>query len=479
MNTISKWALAFAPVLVLALITNQSAQAQTLTTVYSFCSKSECKDGRNPYAGVIQATDGNLYGTTQYGGSGTCSDGCGTVFKLSLSGTLTTLHSLNRSTSGAWPTAGLAQATNGDLYGTVYLGGSGDDGTVLRITTSGKVTILHSFAGTDGSTPYATLILGTDGDLFGTTYTGGANGVGGTVFKITPDGTLKTLYSSASVYWEPFAGLVQATNGDFYGTTQYGGTGSCNNGCGTIFKIPAAGTLTTVYSFVGQDGSPPWPYAPLIQATSGEIYGMTEENGTDSSGSVFKITPGGNGFNTMDSLAMNANPTSGLVQATDGNFYGTTNMDGANDAGTIFKVTPSGTLTVIYNFCSVSTEEQSCTDGGEPNAGLFQDTNGNLYGTTFYGGANNEGTVFSFSVGLGPFVQTQINSGKVGAAVTILGTDLTGASGVTFNGTAATFTVVSASEVTTTVPTGATTGVIVVTTPGGTLTSNKKFTVIT
>jgi uncharacterized repeat protein (TIGR03803 family) len=479
MNAISKWALAFATVLVWALIANQSVQAQTLTTVYSFCSKSACKDGRNPFAGVIQGTDGNLYGTTQYGGTGTCNDGCGTVFQLSLSGTLVTLHSFARSTSGAWPTGGLAQATNGDFYGTAYVGGSGNGGTVFRVTSTGALKVLHSFSGTDGSTPWGTLILGTDGNLFGTTYTGGANngGTGGTVFKVSPGGTLKTLYSSVSIYWNPFAGLVQGTNGDFYGTTQYGGTGTCNNGCGTIFKITTGGTLSTVYNFVGQEGSPPWPYAPLAQAATGDLYGMTEANGTNSSGSVFKVTTGGGGFKTLDSLSMNANPTSGLVQATDGNFYGTTNMDGANEAGTIFKVTPSGKLTVIYNFCSQSTEQQSCTDGGLPNAGLIQGTNGNLYGTTFYGGANNEGTVFSLSVGLGPFVETQINSGNVGATVTILGTDLTDATGVTFNGTAAIFTIVSASEITTTVPTGATTGLIEVTTSGGTLTSNKPFTV--
>jgi len=476
MNKISKCTLALAMVLVSAFITNQSAQAQTFATLYSFCSEKDCKDGGEPYAGLIQGTDGNLYGTTEFGGTGSCSDvdGCGTAFKVSLSGALTTLHRFVRSTDGAEPIAGLAQATNGDLYGAASVGGTNNGGTVFKVMPGGGFKVLHTFAGTDGSTPWGTPILGTDGDLFGTTYEGGANGTGGTIFKITPGGTLTTLYSSVSIYWNPFAGLVQASNGDFYGMTQYGGSSACNNGCGTIFKF-ADDTLTTVYSFAGQEGSPPWPYAPLVQGTTGDFYGMTEADGTDSSGTVFRVNTGGTNFKTLHSFDMGANPTSGLIQATDGNFYGTTNMDGANEAGTIFKITPSGTLTVLYNFCS----QEGCTDGGDPNAGLIQDTNGNLYGTTYYGGANNRGVVFSLSIGLGPFVSTQINSGKVGAAVTILGTDLTGASGVAFNGIAASFTVVSASEITTTVPTGATTGFIVVTTPGGTLTSNKVFTVKT
>jgi uncharacterized repeat protein (TIGR03803 family) len=153
---------------------------------------------------------------------------------------------------------------------------------------------------------------------------------------------------------------------------------------------------------------------------------------------------------------------------------------GNSGCGTIFKITPGGTLTTLYNFCS----EANCADGGYPVSGLTQDTNGSFYGTAQWGGAYNVdtppsayGTVFSLSVGLGPFVETQTTSGAVGAAVKILGTDLTGSTSVTFYGTAATFTVVSAFEITTTVPTGATSGLVEVATPGGTLTSNKSFTV--
>jgi len=164
----------------------------------------------------------------------------------------------------------------------------------------------------------------------------------------------------------------------------------------------------------------------------------------------------------------------GLVQATNGDFYATAEWGGANADGTVFKITPTGTLTTLYSFCSQS----GCTDGDDPVGALVQDTNGAFYGTTQEGGANNDGTVFSLSAGLGPFVKTLPTSGKVGAAVKILGTDLTGATSVSFYGTAATFTVASRYSITTTVPTGATTGTVQVVTPGGTLLSNAPFRVL-
>ena len=166
-----------------------------------------------------------------------------------------------------------------------------------------------------------------------------------------------------------------------------------------------------------------------------------------------------------------ADPIGGLVQAADGNFYGTASGGGGENVGTVFEITSGGTLTMLYSFCSVT----NCTDGNGPHAGLVQATDGNFYGTTYAGGTPGEGTVFSLSKGLGPFVETHPTSGKVGAKVRILGTDLTGATSVTFNGTAATFTVVSKSEITTTVPTGATTGKVKVVTPSRTLSSNVPF----
>jgi uncharacterized repeat protein (TIGR03803 family) len=253
---------------------------------------------------------------------------------------------------------------------------------------------------------------------------------------------LTTLYSFCSHAGctdgaNPFAGLVQATNGDLYGATGAGGIGAsvCApgqltpvGGCGTLFKITPSGTLATLYSFCSQG-----------ECTDG-MY-----------------------------------PLAALIQGTDGYLYGTTSGGGANGEGTIFKITPSGKLTALYSLCSQS----GCSDGASPQAALIQATNGDLYGTTMSGGAATYyGTVFSLSIGLGPFVEAQTTSGRVGAAVKILGTDLTGATSVTFNGTAATFTVVSPSLITTTVPTGATTGKVEVVTPGGTLSSNLVFRVL-
>src|SRR5580692_3902993 len=211
------------------------------------------------------------------GGNG---NGSGTVFKITPSGILTTLYSFgSQGGDGASPVAGLVQATNGALYGTTGHGGSnGDYGTIFKITPDGKLTTLYSFCSqakcAAGTQPAAGLIQATNGDLYGTTAAGGANGDYGTVFKITPGGKLTTLHSFCSQGappnctdgWAPDAGLIQATDGDFYGTTYSGG--GADNG-GTIFKITASGRLTTLYGFCSQsectDGAN--PYGGLVQAT--------------------------------------------------------------------------------------------------------------------------------------------------------------------------------------------------------------------
>jgi uncharacterized repeat protein (TIGR03803 family) len=464
--------------------------AQTFTTIYSFCSQTNCADGDGPQAGLVQGTDGNLYGTTAYGGA----NNDGTVFNITTGGTLTALHSFNF-TDGYFPVAGLVQGANGKFYGTTLNGGANDScdngigcGTVFSITASGTLTSLYSFCSqggnncTDGSGPQGGLVQGTNGGFYGTTLTGGAGSCSigcGTVFSITTSATLTTLHSfDYADGGYPSAGLVQGTDGKFFGTTPSGGA----NGDGTVFKITPSGTLTTLFSFDGTDGAT--PYAGLVQGTNGDFYGTTSGGGAHSRGTVFRITASGK-LKTLHSVCRIKVCREGtyaeatLVQGTDGDFYGTAE-GGAYGRGTVFKITPSGTLTTLYSFCS----QIGCPDGYMPASGLVQGTNGMFYGTTLYGGANTAcnggqgcGTVFSLSVGLGPFVKTQPISGAVGAAVTILGTSLTGTTSVTFNGTAATFTEVSNSEITTTVPTGATTGTVQVVTPGGTLSSKVPFTV--
>jgi uncharacterized repeat protein (TIGR03803 family) len=495
--------LALATVLGLTVIETQSAQAQTFTTLYNFCSQSKCTDGLNPEAGLIQGTDGDLHGTTYGAGGG---NGAGTVFTITPGGTLTTQHnfcSKTNCTDGSDPAAGLIQGTNGDFYGTTIIGGATNSGTVFKITPSGKLTTVYSFCSqtdcTDGDEPVAGLIQEINGDFYGTTCCGGANprmNYAGTVFKITPNGKLTTLYSfclqtNCTDGNSPAGGLIQATDGILYGTTYYGGANSqgCESGgsgCGTVFSLDASGTLTTLHSFCTLGGSACtdgyFPRAGLLQASNGNLYGTTEGGGANDAGTVFEITPSGT-LTTLYSFCSTggnactdgSDPAAGLIQATNGNFYGTTQAGGANAGagGTVFEITPSGTLTTLYSFCS--TGGSACTDGETPVGGLIQATNGVFYGTTEYGGANGGGVVFRLSVGLHPFVETQTTSGKVGAAVTILGSDLTGATSVTFNGTAATFTVVSEYEITTTVPADAATGFVEVITPGGKLKSNKKY----
>ncbi|MFZ0913075.1 MAG: choice-of-anchor tandem repeat GloVer-containing protein [Candidatus Korobacteraceae bacterium] len=363
-----------------------NSSAQTLTTLVSF----DGTNGSAPAASLIQARDGNLYGTTEYGGpiSG-CEGGfnpCGTVFKITLSGTLTTLHTFVYS-DGAFPVSPVVQGTDGNFYGTNQgEGDSGGAGAIFKMTPGGTVTVL-SFT----SSP-AGLVQDRDGNFYGTTprsYTDG------TVFKITPSGTLTTLHTFDGTDGNnPQAGVIQATDGNFYGTTFSGGTSNyCVGGCGTVFKMTPGGSLTTLHSFSGTDGYN--VYAGLVEGTDGNFYGTTFNGGAHNVGEVYKITPSGTltvlyTFCSQTGCTDGDYPRAALMQATDGNFYGTTFQGGAYGQGTVFAITPSGSLTTLYSFCPQS----GCADGANPIGGVIQASNGNFYGTTYNGGNNNAGTVF-------------------------------------------------------------------------------------
>jgi uncharacterized repeat protein (TIGR03803 family) len=442
-----------------------ASPGQTLTTAYSFCSQPNCADGALPHAGLVQGTDGNLYGTTSQGAAFD-----GTIFKITPQGALTTLHTFGGA-DGADALAELLQGDDGNLYGTTFNGGANDDpscvfggfvgcGTVFKVTPEGSLNTLYNFCSQqncfDGAEPPSALVQGTDGNLYGTS--GGQ--AGGTFFKITPAGTLTTLYYFCSqpncADGEYPLTLVQSTDGNFYGTTYAGGTSS--NCCGTVFKITPQGTLTTLHSFDNAGGC--YPEAGLVQGTDGNFYGTTSGGGLSgycgspvpAGGTVFKITPAGI-LTTLYNFCSRTNCTDGdlpygaLVQATDGNFYGTTNGGGSYGncggiaCGTVFEITAAGTLTTLYNFCS----QPNCADGILPYGKLMQAADGNFYGTTYEGGTNGAGTVFRL-IPLGSSttaVTSSPNPSTFGEPVTITATVSpsgppapTGTVGFTSNGTA-------------------------------------------
>jgi uncharacterized repeat protein (TIGR03803 family) len=373
-----------------------TSRAQTLTTLHSF----DGSDGQHPDSSLIQATDGNFYGVTQNGGltnQNCTSVGCGTVFKITPGGTLTTLYqfcSLTNCADGANPYGYLVQGTDGNFYGTTIYGGANLNGTVFKITSTGTLTTLHSFAlFTDGAYPWAGLVQATDGNFYGTTTAGGLH-IMGTVFKMTPAGALTDLYNFCSQGAcvdgaTPYAALVQGSDGILYGTTTQGGN---SNYVGTLFKITTSGALTTLHTFCTlqncADGEQ--PFAALLQASDGNFYGTTTSGHGQNAGTFFKITSTGTlttlyTFCALSHCTDGQNPYGGVVQGSDGNFYGTTNIGGTGQ-GIIFKLTASGTLTTLYTFGG--------PDGELPYSGLVQGNDGNFYGTTHLGGSHNDGTVF-------------------------------------------------------------------------------------
>jgi len=378
-------------VLIAASMAVHPAQAQKAkyTTLYSF-SKS---DGATPESDLIRDSAGNLYGTTYIGGHWNS----GTLFKLDTNGSLTTVHEFNPN-SGAGPVAGLAHDTAGNLYGTLSGGGSGacvrGCGGIFRIDAATQVfTELYLFAGgPDGATPLGGLVLDHAGNLYGTTRYGGTLDKG-TIFKLQPDGTLTILHRFTGFPdgESPFAGLVADSVGNLYGTTRAGGTAF---NYGTIFKVDTNGNESVIYRFTGAaDGA--YPLGSLIVDDAGNFYGTTIGGGGSGggfgNGVAFKLDASStltvlHTFTTPDGLE----PSCTLLRDATGNLYGTTYLGGTENQGTVFRLEPSGRFRVLHNFLGG-------VDRGKPYAGLIRDNAGNLYGTTTRGGTNNFGTVFRIS----------------------------------------------------------------------------------
>lgn len=426
-------------------ITNVAVNCATSSEVVLYDFKGGTSDGGCyttagtliSHAGLVMDSAGNLYGTTQFGGT----NNLGTVFMLTKgsSGSYTegVLYSFRGGSSdGYWPAAGLILDSSGNLYGTTVLGGTGSCtysqtvascGTVFKLTkgSGGSYTesLLHSFDGgvSDGATPYSGLIMDSGGNLYGTTGYGGAGSCTdpaqptgcGTVFKLAPESggsyTESLLYSfegGASDGNEPVAGLIADGGGNLYGTTAIGGSQGCNNfaGCGIVFQLAPDGngtyTESLLYSFQGLPSDGAWPYG-LIMDSAGNLYGTTGEGGTNSygTGTVFRLAKSsGGGYTEKLLYSFQAGspggfaPEAGLIMDSSGNLYGTTQEGGVKGYGAVVELAPGSSGS--YSESALYSFQSGTADGALPYAALIMDSGGNLYGTTVMGGANDQGTVF-------------------------------------------------------------------------------------
>jgi uncharacterized repeat protein (TIGR03803 family) len=391
-------------------------------------------DGFEPFAGLL-FENGQLYGTTFNGGTGP-SGGDGTVFKMSTSGTKTTLYSFQGGPDGLGPEAGLTAGSGGVLYGDTVYGGGGTGcssgcGVVYELLPSGSgyaENVLHAFqGGSDGAAPIGNLLADQSGALYGTTLDGGGaaacnsvyDGIGcGTVFKLTPSSsgyTESVLYSfqAGNDGIGPAGTLIEDASGALYGTTEYGGAASAcsspsgNAGCGTVFKLTPSGsgyTESILYAFQGgTDGS--LPRSGLLARSTGALFGATQHGGANGGGTVYELTPSASGYSERILFSFNGadgvgpSDLNGLYADSHGNLYGTALAGGKKcSCGTVFKLAPSGSgyaETTLYKFRGTRAH-----DGTDPRGSLTADSSGMLYGTTFTGGlrkGHGYGIVFKIS----------------------------------------------------------------------------------
>jgi uncharacterized repeat protein (TIGR03803 family) len=344
---------------------------------------------------LIRDAKGNLYGTTVGGGA----SGIGNVFKLDTTGKETLLHSFTGTGGdGQYPETDLVRDSKGNLYGTTLTGGDGNGhGTVFKLNSRGKETVLYRFmGGSDGASPNG-VIRDAKGNLYGTTFAGGGSGCNhgegcGTVFKLNARGKETVLYrfNGGSDGSGPTAGVIRDPKGNLFGTTGHDGDLGCS--CGTVFKLDTSGNETVLHRFISRlhrDGN--YPFAGLIRDARGNLYGTTYSGGHYSYGTVFEISASG-GETVLYSFMGGTDgraPLGVLMRDTAGTLYGTTQFGGAHGVGTVFKLDPTGKETVLHSF--------NGTNGASPQAGLIRDEAGNLYGMTNNGGAHGAGTVFELA----------------------------------------------------------------------------------
>ena len=349
-------------------------------------------DGADPQSAPILGSDGNFYGTTQYGGL----IDAGAVYSLTAAGSESVVASFASGTASQGPIGALIQASDGNFYGTTYSGGTSNNGTAFKLAANDTITTLWSFgSGVDGQFPNGGLVQASDGNFYGTTASGGTTGYG-TVFRLTPGGVETVLwnFSNGTDGYAPKGSLVMGNDGNLYGTTSVGGT----NGTGTIVRVTLAGVETVVWNFGGtNEGYLPAPN--LIIGSDGNFYGTTEGGGANDGGTLFKFTTAG-ALSVVWAFGAGedgSGPWSGVTQGSDGNFYGTTVLGGtikicgasnSFGCGTIFRVTPAGEETVLWDFGFGGNGAQVFP------LSVVQNADGSLFGVTGSGGTTGGGTIY-------------------------------------------------------------------------------------
>lgn len=362
------------PMMIVILVGAASSQTSKFKVLHAFSSGT---DGETPQAGLVLDAQGNLYGTTEDGGT----FGEGTVFKIDSAGNETILHNFNVRTDGGYPFGPVILDNARNIYGTTTEGGPAGSGTVFELNINGKEAILHAFAASssDGSFPIAGLVRDSAGNLYGTT-SGGGSSTWGTVFRVDATGAETVLHSFAGFPdgQLPWAGLTLDAHGNLYGVTISGGS----RGYGALFGLNMQGVESVIASFTILTGDS--PSGTLVEDGTGNLYGTTAYNGAHSRGTVFKFDTATRVETTLYNFGASGNsdgatPAAGLVRDTAGNLYGTTQVGGSKRCGVVFKIDSTGRETILHTFTGGS-------DGCVPVGALAIDQGGNLYGTASSGG---------------------------------------------------------------------------------------------